>query len=76
MQLSSHSHNNVPQEAEQIVFAVVHFLYLTGEKGQKKTFFPTYAKMRKYAFLSNHVLYALIVTNLRPKFVICAQMRI
>ena len=47
MQLFSHSHNNVPQEAEQIVFAVVHFLYLSGEKGQKKTFFPTYARMRK-----------------------------
>ena len=47
MQLFSHSHNNVPQEAEQIVFAVVHFLYLSGEKGPKKTFFPTYARMRK-----------------------------
>ena len=76
MQLFSHSHNNVPQEAEQIVFAVVHFLYLSGEKGPKKTFFPTYARMRKQAFLSNHVLYALIATNLHPKFVICAQMRI
>ena len=34
MQLFSHSHNNVPQEAQQIGVAVAHFLYLhvTGEK--------------------------------------------
>ena len=64
MQLFSHSRNNVPQEAEQIVFAIVHLLYLTGEKGPKKIFFSTYARMRKYAFSSYHVLYALIANSL------------
>ena len=38
MQLFSHSHNNVPQEAEQIVFAVVHFLYLSGERTEENLF--------------------------------------
>ena len=76
MQLFSHSHNNVPQEAEQIVFAVVHFLYLSGEKGPKKTFSRHMQECANGLFLSNHVLYALIATNLHPKFVICAQMRI
>ena len=50
MQLFSHSHNNVPQEAEQIVFAVVHFLYLSGEKGAKENLFPDICKNVQIGF--------------------------